>query len=87
MREIPCNDYFRSKHGRFASSAAAGVQKAGLDSEAHVFICHHLALAHSFPGFAIKPGLFGNLILFLALFFMLVYQASAIRSQVSAEMV
>lgn len=62
-------------------------QKAGLDSEVHVFICHHLALAYSFPGFAIRPGLFGNLILFLALFFMLVYQASAIRYQVSAEIV
>lgn len=61
-------------------------QKAGLDSGAHVFICHHLALAHSFTGFAIMSGLFGNLILFLALFFMLLYQASVIRCQVS-EMV
>lgn len=65
-------------------------QKAGLDSEAHVFICHHLALADSFTGFAVMPGLFGNLFLFLALFSSVLHAAvPSICDQisVSAEMV
>lgn len=65
-------------------------QKAGLDSEAHMFICHHLALADSFTGFAVMPGLFGNLFLFLALFSSVLHAAvPSICDQisVSAEMV